>query len=221
MRQGENDMVMVTGQQPGLLAHQPALDLQPGTLGTQPMATGIVPYSFDMPLRTGLDMATQHRGATDQQRPCRLSHLARQRMAAFKRRVALLQNLLHRHPATTAPSASHPRPPLLRVRPTGRQARRAAEARYERTLAAVACTPWLGAAQHPRQFRQGLTARPPLAWGCRLRTKTALEGQPLALRQCRPSHCRQSSRAVPYCQALPTPGGMPGGGVSPTLSAPS
>jgi hypothetical protein len=58
MRHGENDMVMVTGQQPGLLAHQPALDLEPGTLGTQPMATGVVPHPFDMPLRTGLDVAT-------------------------------------------------------------------------------------------------------------------------------------------------------------------
>ncbi len=96
-RHSKDQVIGLTGQQPGLLAPQPALDLQPGPLGTQPVATGVVPHPFDMPLRTGLDVSPYHRGATHQQRPRRLAHIVRQRVALLKCGLAVLENLLHRH----------------------------------------------------------------------------------------------------------------------------
>ena len=60
MGHGKDDMVMVAGQQAGFLFGQPALNLQPGTLRTQPVPTGIVPDAFNMPIGTGLHVSTQH-----------------------------------------------------------------------------------------------------------------------------------------------------------------
>ena len=59
MGQGEDDMIMVTRQEPRLLEGQPALGLEVGTLGTRPMPTGVVPDARHMAVRTGLDMAAE------------------------------------------------------------------------------------------------------------------------------------------------------------------
>ena len=87
---GEDDMIMLAGQQPSLLRGEPAFDLHPGTLRTHPMPTGVVPDPFEMPLRTGLDVSTQQRGATRQDRPHRPTHIVRQRVRARIGRIAQL-----------------------------------------------------------------------------------------------------------------------------------
>src|SRR6266508_1744104 len=79
MRDGEDDMIMLAGQQPRLLAGHPTLDLHPGTLGAHPVPTGVVPDSLQMLVRAGLDMTTQLRGATRQDRPHRPPHIVMQR----------------------------------------------------------------------------------------------------------------------------------------------
>src|SRR5215831_21110670 len=61
MGQGENDMVMITGQEPRLLQSQPALGLEVGTLRARPMPTGVVPDARHMAVRTGLDMTAECR----------------------------------------------------------------------------------------------------------------------------------------------------------------
>src|SRR5262245_34136364 len=61
MGQGEEDMVMITGQEPRLLHSQPALGLEVGTLRARPMPTRIVPDARHMAVRTGLDMTTESR----------------------------------------------------------------------------------------------------------------------------------------------------------------
>ena len=61
MGQGEDDMVMITGQEPRLLHGQPALSLEVRTLRTGPMPTGVVPDARHMAVRTGLDMTSEDR----------------------------------------------------------------------------------------------------------------------------------------------------------------
>jgi len=90
-------MGVIAGQQPRLLSGQPALDLEPRTWRTQSVPTGVVPDAFDMPLRAGLDVAPQARGATGQQRPYCLPYLGRQRVARFKPGIAALEDLLDGH----------------------------------------------------------------------------------------------------------------------------
>jgi hypothetical protein len=95
---GENHMVMVAGQQARPLLVQPALDLQPGTLGAQPVPTRVVPDPLNMPVGAALHMPAQHRRTTGPQGQYRLPHIARHLVALCKSRIALLQDLLHRHP---------------------------------------------------------------------------------------------------------------------------
>jgi len=92
---GEDDMVVIAGQQPRLLPHQPALDLEPGARRAHPMPTRMIPDAFHMPLRAGLDVATQARGATGQQRPHRLPHVGWQRVTLLKCGIAALEDLLY------------------------------------------------------------------------------------------------------------------------------
>jgi hypothetical protein len=92
----EDDMIMIAGQQPRLLLGQPPFHLYPGTLGTHPVATGIVPDPFHMAFRTRLDMPTQQGGATHQDRPDRTPDMTRQGMTALIRRIAQLQDRLER-----------------------------------------------------------------------------------------------------------------------------
>ena len=63
MRQGENRVVVIAGQQPGALHRQPALGLEVCALRTRAMAAGVVPDAGHMPVGTGLDMASQRSSA--------------------------------------------------------------------------------------------------------------------------------------------------------------
>ena len=88
--QGEHDLVMLTGQQPRLLASPASArsgsqDMADTTGGDRSCTTPVQHAPRDR-----LDVAPQHRRATDQQRPHRFPHIARQRVAAFECRVALL-----------------------------------------------------------------------------------------------------------------------------------
>jgi hypothetical protein len=62
------------------------------------MATGIVPDPFDMAFKTRLDMPTQQRRATRQDRPYRTPDTLRQCMTALIRRIAQRQDRLERDP---------------------------------------------------------------------------------------------------------------------------
>jgi hypothetical protein len=62
MGQGEDDMVMITGQEPCLLEGEPALGLEvralrTGPMPTGPMPTGVVPDAGHMAIGTRLHMA--------------------------------------------------------------------------------------------------------------------------------------------------------------------
>ncbi len=61
--QGEDDVVMITGQQSGALHGEPALGLEIRTLRTGAVAARVVPDARDMPVGTGLDMAPEGGGA--------------------------------------------------------------------------------------------------------------------------------------------------------------
>ena len=61
MREREDHVVMVTGQQPRLLAGEPALSLEVGALGARPMPARVVPDARHMAIRTGLDMSSEYR----------------------------------------------------------------------------------------------------------------------------------------------------------------
>ena len=69
VRHGEDDVVVITGQQARLLPGQPAFDLHPGILRTHPVPTGVLPDAFHMPLGTGLYVTSEHGRATHQDRP--------------------------------------------------------------------------------------------------------------------------------------------------------
>src|SRR4030095_13386791 len=64
MGQREDDMGMVTGEQPRLLERKPALGLEIRALRARPVSTRVVPDARHMTIRTGLDMAAQRGGAT-------------------------------------------------------------------------------------------------------------------------------------------------------------
>jgi hypothetical protein len=111
MGHGEDDMIMLAGQQPRFLLGQPPFALSPGTRGTHPVTTRVVPHAFEMALGTGLDVSTQQRGTTCTNRPHRTTHLLGQGMTTFIRRIAPLQNRLERElvslqALSIAPSAS-------------------------------------------------------------------------------------------------------------------
>src|SRR5262245_11814782 len=61
MGQGKDDMVMITGEEPRLLAGEPTLGLEIGALGTRPVATRVVPDACYVAVGTGLHMAAKGR----------------------------------------------------------------------------------------------------------------------------------------------------------------
>src|SRR5262249_50146066 len=61
MGQGEDDMIMVTGQQPCALEGQPALGLEIRALRTGAMPARVVPDAGDVTVGTRLHMAPQRR----------------------------------------------------------------------------------------------------------------------------------------------------------------
>jgi hypothetical protein len=135
---GANHLVMLAREPSGLLFPQPALNLPPRPLGTPPVATGMIPAPLTLPLGPPLHMPAQPRRATGQQRPYRLAHRARSQVAACNRRVALLQNLRHRHPDHAALPSRAP-PSLAAAGSSNATAQRRAPARRQQRLVRGCC----------------------------------------------------------------------------------
>jgi hypothetical protein len=123
-------MILLARQQPRLLLGQPPLDLHPGTWRAQPMATRVVPDPLHMPIWARLHMATQHGGATRQDRPDGPPYLVWERVAPLVRRIPQLQDrlkceLIRAHRRSITAHASRPYacrarclPRSMRVSPT-------------------------------------------------------------------------------------------------------
>ena len=96
MGQREDDMVMVTGEQPRLLEREPALGLEVRALGAGAMPTGVVPDPHHMAIGTRLDMPAQ-RGRPALHEGVRSSaHVGRQGMALRIGRKGVLEDRLER-----------------------------------------------------------------------------------------------------------------------------
>src|SRR5512132_435883 len=96
MGQGEDDMVVITPQEPRLLEREPALGLEVRTLRTGPMPTGVVPDARHMAVRTPLDMAAQRRRATLHDGPRGAPDVSGQGMRLFVGGKRVLENRLER-----------------------------------------------------------------------------------------------------------------------------
>ena len=97
MGQREDDMVMVTGEQPRLLECEPALGLEVRALGAGAMPTRVVPDPQHMAVGARLDMAAERGGATLHNGPCGAPDMGRQRMALLVGRIRVLKDGLERH----------------------------------------------------------------------------------------------------------------------------
>ena len=80
MGQREDDMVMVTGEQPRLLEREPALGLEVRALGAGAMPTGVVPDTRHMAVGARLDMATERGSPTLHDGPGGFADVGGQRM---------------------------------------------------------------------------------------------------------------------------------------------
>src|SRR5215813_6175730 len=96
MGQGEDDMVMITGEQPRLLERKPALGLEIRALRACPMSTRVVPDAGHMTIRTGLDMAAKRGGATLHEGVGGSAHVGGQGMALLIGRKGVLEDRLQR-----------------------------------------------------------------------------------------------------------------------------
>src|SRR5215475_13638674 len=81
MRQGEDDMIMVTGEQPRPLPGQPALGLEIRALGTGAMPARVVPDTGDMAVGARLDMTAQGGRPASDDGMRSAAHVGRQGMA--------------------------------------------------------------------------------------------------------------------------------------------
>src|SRR5262245_31838579 len=96
MGQGEDDMIMVTGQQPCALEGQPALGLEIRTLGTGAMPARVVPDTGDVAVGARLDMTAQGgRPALDDGMRS-AAHVGRQGMALLIGGKGVLEDRLER-----------------------------------------------------------------------------------------------------------------------------
>src|SRR5215468_399777 len=96
MGQREDDMGMVTGEQPRLLERQPALGLEIRALRARPVSTRVVPDARHMTIRTGLDMAAKRGGATLHDGVGGSAHVGGQGMALLIGRKGVLEDRLQR-----------------------------------------------------------------------------------------------------------------------------
>src|SRR6478672_8489768 len=96
MGQGEDDMVMITGQQPRLLERKPALGLEIRALRARPVSTRVVPDARHMTIRTGLDMAAKRCGATLHDGVGGSANVGGQGMALLMGRKRVLEDRLER-----------------------------------------------------------------------------------------------------------------------------
>src|SRR5215471_11516772 len=97
MREREDDVVMVTGQQPRPLEREPALGLEVGALRTRPMAARVVPDAGHMPLRTGLDMPPECGSAALHDGAGGAADMGGKRMGLLVGWIRVLKKSLERH----------------------------------------------------------------------------------------------------------------------------
>src|SRR4029453_14647740 len=96
MGQGEDDMIMVTGQQPCALEGQPALGLEIRALGTGAMPTRIVPDTGDVAVGARLDMTAQSGRPAPDDGMRSSAHVGRQGMALLISGKGVLEDRLER-----------------------------------------------------------------------------------------------------------------------------
>src|SRR5262249_40148146 len=84
MRQGEDDMVMVTGEQPRALEGQPALGLEIRALRTGAMPARVVPDTGDGAVGARLDMTAQGGRPAPDDGMRSAAHVGRQGMALLR-----------------------------------------------------------------------------------------------------------------------------------------
>jgi hypothetical protein len=97
MREGKDDMVVITGKQPRLLEGQPALGLEVGTVRTRPMPTRVVPDTGDVAVGARLDMAAQRGGATLHEGVCGSADVGRERVRLLVGGKRVLEDGSERH----------------------------------------------------------------------------------------------------------------------------
>src|SRR5215471_7582176 len=97
MRERENDVVMVTGQQPCALEGQPALGLEILALRTCPMPTRVVPDTCNVAVGARLDMAAQRGGPTLHNGAGGSADVGRERMRLLIGWKGVLEDGLERH----------------------------------------------------------------------------------------------------------------------------
>jgi hypothetical protein len=93
---GKADLIMLPGSQADLVWVEPARHLDEGAGRAHPLATGMVPDAFHMPLRTGLDGTTEPGRATRQDRPHGTTYSVRSPMRARIGLITSSQDLLAR-----------------------------------------------------------------------------------------------------------------------------
>src|SRR5215813_6482269 len=97
MGQREDDMVMVTGEQPHLLEREPALGLKVRALGAGAMPTRVVPDTRHMTVGARLDMAAERGGATLHDGTGRFPDMGGQQVGLLVSRKRVLEDGLKRH----------------------------------------------------------------------------------------------------------------------------
>jgi hypothetical protein len=97
MREREDHVIMVTSEQPPLLAGEPALGLEIGALGTRPVATRVVPEARHVALGTGLHMAAKGRCPALHNGACGSADVRGQEMCLLIRGKGVLEDRLQGH----------------------------------------------------------------------------------------------------------------------------
>ena len=97
MREREDDVVMITRQEPRPLPRQPALGLEIRTLGTGAVAARVVPDTGDVAVRARLDMAAQRGGPTLHEGACGSADVSREWMRLLVGGKRVLEDGLERH----------------------------------------------------------------------------------------------------------------------------
>ena len=97
MGQREDDMVMVTGEQPRLLECEPALGLEVRAWKAGAMPTRIVPAPQHMAVETCLDMAAERGGPTLHEGTGRFPDMGGQQVGLLVSRKRVLKDGLKRH----------------------------------------------------------------------------------------------------------------------------
>src|SRR5215510_14781516 len=96
MGQREDDMVMITGQEPRPLQGQPALGLEIRALGTGAMPAGVVPDTGDMAVGARLDMTAEGGRPALHEGMYGAAHVGRQGMTLLIGRKGVLEDRLER-----------------------------------------------------------------------------------------------------------------------------